>query len=83
MTTGCGTEITVDNGLLIGNGRAIVVEATYTYTPILVNLLQSIISQSTWSNKMIMTPRVAPSVLNLPALNNNNTWDSPSLTPCQ
>ncbi len=82
-TVGCGDAITLDDGLLVGNGRAIVVEATYTYTPILVNLLPSIISQSTWSDKMMMTPRDSPSVLYLPALNNNNTWDSPSLAPCQ
>ncbi|MFA5955324.1 TadE/TadG family type IV pilus assembly protein [Hyphomicrobium sp.] len=83
-TVGCGDKITLDQDVLSGNGRAIVVEGTYTYTPILVNLLPSIISQSaTWFDRMRMTPRDSPSVLYLPALNNNNTWDSPSLVPCQ
>jgi Flp pilus assembly protein TadG len=83
VTVGCGDKATLDNGLLTGNGRAIVVEATYTYTPFLANLLPSILSQSTWSDRMVMTPRDSPSVLYLPGLNNNNTWNSPSLVPCQ
>lgn len=82
-TVGCGDSKSVDSGVLIGNGRAIFIEATYTYTPILTNLLPGIIHQSTWSDTMVVMPRDVPSVMYLPGLNNNNTWDSPSPAACQ
>ena len=53
------------------------------YTPLLTNLLPNIISQMTWTDTMVMTPRDVPSVMFLPALNNSNTWDQPSLAACQ
>lgn len=82
-TVGCGDSKTIAENVLVGNGRAVFIEATYTYTPILSNLLPSVIRQSTWSDTMVMTPRDVPSVMFLPGLNNNNTWDNPSKTACQ
>lgn len=82
-TVGCGNSKSVDQGVLVGNGRAVFIEATYAYTPMLSNLLPSIIQQSTWSDTMVMTPRDVPSVMFLPGLNNSNTWDNPSTAACQ
>ena len=79
----CASPRSVDQGVLQGNGRAIIVEATYTYSPLLKGLLPSLIHDMNWSDTMIMTPRDVPSVLFLPALNNNNTWASPSTAACQ
>lgn len=82
-TTGCGDSKTVDSGVLVGNGRAIFVEAKYNFKTILKNLLPGTIGDSSWSDTMVATPRDVPSVLYLPALNNNSTWDKPSLLACQ
>lgn len=82
-TVGCGDPKSVDQGVLVGNGRAVFIEATYTYTPLLMNLVPSVIHQSTWSDTMVMTPRDVPSVMFLPGLNNSNTWDNPSDAACQ
>ncbi|MFT3733366.1 MAG: TadE/TadG family type IV pilus assembly protein [Hyphomicrobium sp.] len=82
-TVGCGTQKTVDSGVLVGNGRAVFIEAQYQFTPLLKNLLPAIIGNSTWSDTMVMTPRDVPSVMYLPGLNNSNTWDSPSTAACQ
>jgi Flp pilus assembly protein TadG len=89
-TTGCGDLKTVDQGVLVGNGRAVFVEATYSYTPILSNLLPNVIQQMSWSDTMIMMPRGTsptggsmPTVMYLPGLNNSNTWNSPSVAACQ
>jgi Flp pilus assembly protein TadG len=82
-TVGCGVKKTIDTGVLTGNGRAIFIEAQYQYTPLLLNLLPSIIRQVTWNDTMVMTPRDVPSVMYLPGLNNSNTWDNPSAAACQ
>jgi Flp pilus assembly protein TadG len=82
-TAGCGTAKAVDAGVLIGNGRAVFIEAQYVYTPLFANLLPAVIKQMTWSDTMVMTPRDVPSVMYLPGLNNSNTWASPSLAACQ
>lgn len=82
-TTGCGNSKSVAQGVLVGNGRAVFIEATYTYTPMLSNLLPAVIRQTTWSDTMVMTPRDVPSVMFLPGLNNNNTWTNPSTAACQ
>jgi hypothetical protein len=59
------------------------VVATYTYVPLLASVLPNLIKQMTWTDTMVMTPRDSPSVLFLPGLNNNNTWDNPSQAACQ
>ncbi len=82
-TVGCGNAKAVDTGVLVGNGRAVYVEATYTYTPLLTNLLPNVIKQMTWSNTVVMTPRDVPSIMYLPGLNNSNTWANPSTAACQ
>jgi Flp pilus assembly protein TadG len=82
-TVGCGTAKTVATGVLVGNGRAVFVEAQYTYTPFSTTLLPTIIRQMTWSDTMVMAPRDVPSVMYLPGLNNSNTWDNPSVAACQ
>jgi Flp pilus assembly protein TadG len=82
-TTGCGTAKSVDNGVLVGNGRAVFVEAQYKYTPLLGKLLPAMFQNMNWTDTMVMTPRDVPSVMYLPGLNNSNTWDSPSVAACQ
>lgn len=81
-TVGCGDAKTVASGVLAGNGRAIFVDATYQYTPLLSNLLPGIVDPRTWSTTLVMTPRDVPSVMFLPGLNNSNTWDQPSTAAC-
>jgi Flp pilus assembly protein TadG len=82
-TVGCGDDKTIDTGILVGNGRAVFIEAQYHYTPLLGNLLPSIMREMTWSDTMVMTPRDVPSVMFLPGLNNSNTWDNPSTAACE
>jgi Flp pilus assembly protein TadG len=79
----CASAQSVDTGVLQGNGRAVFVVATYTYKPLLANVIPNLIKQMNWTDTMVMAPRDAPSVLFLPGLNNSNTWDSPSKAACQ
>jgi len=82
-TVGCGDKKVVDAGVLPANGRAIFVEAQYQYTPLMQNLLPSVIRQVTWKDTMVMTPRDVPSVMYLPGLNNSSTWEQPSPAACK
>lgn len=81
-TVGCGDAKTVATGVLTGNGRAIFVDATYQYTPLLSNLLPGVVGPMRWSTTIVMTPRDVPSVMFLPGLNNSSTWDQPSTAAC-
>jgi Flp pilus assembly pilin Flp len=83
-TDGCGDSQSMPGGgMITGNGRAIVVSATYNYTPLLTNIIPGFVHKATWSDTMTFAPRNVPTVEFLPALNNNATWDNPSKTPCQ
>jgi hypothetical protein len=66
---------TIDQNVLQGGGRAVFVEATYTYTPLFANLLPQLIRQMTWTDTMVMAPRDMPSVLFRPGLNNGADWN--------
>jgi Flp pilus assembly protein TadG len=83
-STGCGNLKSMPaSGMLATNGRAIVVEATYQYTPLLTNIIPGLVHQTTWADKMALLPRNGPTVYFIPSLNNSKTWTSPDLSPCQ
>lgn len=77
--TSCGNATaitkTIDQNVLPGGGRAVFVEASYTYTPLFANLLPQFVHQMTWTDTMVMAPRDVPSVLFRPGLNNGADWN--------
>lgn len=65
----------VDKNILPNGGRVVFATAEYSYTPLLTNLLPSIIGPMTWHYEIAMMPRNVPSVMYLPGLNNGKTLD--------
>lgn len=83
-SSGCGNLKSMPaSGMLATNGRAVVIEATYQYTPLLTNIIPGLVHQMSWSDTMAFLPRNGPTVYFIPSLNNSKTWDSPDLSPCQ
>jgi Flp pilus assembly protein TadG len=69
------------SGMLPTNGRAIVVEAKYKYTPLLTNIIPGLVHQMDWSDTMAFLPREGV-VAFIKGLNNTD-WQNPSNAPCQ
>jgi len=81
-STGCGNTMSMPaTGMLTTNGRAIVVQATYQYTPLLTNIIPGLIHQMNWSDTMTFSPRNG--VVTFINGVNNTDWTNPSQAPCQ
>jgi len=57
-TQSCGAQKTMPRPNMVTAGNAaIVVEATYKYTPLLTNIIPGLVHQMSWSDTMTLAPR--------------------------
>lgn len=80
----CGNtpSFPIDTSVFAANNRAVYVRAQYSYRPLLTNLLPGIIHPMSWTDTMVLAPRLVPSLMYLPGLNNGVDWASMDKSAC-